>query len=59
MLARVRPEDLVTWLTGWCEQQEAEHYERLAQAEQSLRRAEDLSTENLRVVGSLDIGIDL
>lgn len=59
VLGEVEPSGVADWLLGWCEQQEREHLERMAGAERALRRAEGLSLENLRVVGGLDLGIDL
>lgn len=59
VLAEVEPKQVATWLLGWCDQQEAEHIKRLAEIEASLRRSESLTTENLRPVAGLDLGIDL
>ena len=59
VLGEVLPDEVAHWLLGWCEQQEREHLERIAEAERALHRAESLSLENLRVVGGLDLGIDL
>jgi hypothetical protein len=59
VLCEVLPEEVASWLHGWCEQQEREHLELIAEIARNRDRAESLTLENLRVFDGLDLGIDL